>query len=130
MATSIDAFGLSTVPGLLTPLTHAVTVVPSDTVDLVFVTRAITVTTSGLVYVNTFGGETNVPIFVGAGQPFPIRVTRIYATGFAAGTVTSHWLCASTSTEHRFPRRLRAASRPKFASSSSATTRPRRASSS
>jgi len=91
MATSIDAFGLSTVPGLLTPLTHAVTLTPSDTVDLAFVTRAISVTTSGVVFVNTFAGEANVPIFVGAGQPFPIRVTRVYATGLAAGTVTSHW---------------------------------------
>jgi hypothetical protein len=78
--------------GLTSPATNAVVITPSDTTDLANVTRAIHVTgTSGLVAVTTQGMTTgtSVQIYVGQGSLFPIRVTRIWATGTTAAGILS-----------------------------------------
>lgn len=62
-------------------------ITPSDTGQLRDV-RGINVQTSGLVYVDTVNGDTNVPVFVSAGGVFPLAVTRIYATNTTATGIT------------------------------------------
>lgn len=65
------------------PATYIEIVTPSDTTDLVRVTRALNVATSGTVALVTADGQT-VDVFVAAGVIFPIRATRILATGTTA----------------------------------------------
>ncbi|MEP3638196.1 MAG: hypothetical protein ABJN14_13165 [Paracoccaceae bacterium] len=73
-------------PGLESPATHLVAVTPSDTVDLTFVSRAINVGQSGYVRLTTTGGETET-IYIAAGGAFPIRATRVWATGTTAAAL-------------------------------------------
>jgi hypothetical protein len=68
---------------LESPATRIAEVVPSDTIDLPFVTRAISVEQAGHLSVITSAGDTG-RFFLAAGVPFPIRVTRILATGTTA----------------------------------------------
>jgi hypothetical protein len=68
---------------LESPATRLAEIVPSDTTPLVFVTRAITVETAGHLQVVTAAGDTG-RVFVAAGIPFPLRATRILATGTTA----------------------------------------------
>lgn len=72
--------------GLSTPLTGLEDVTPSDTADLLNVSRAINVATGGSLRVTTLNGETGT-ITVIAGTPFPIRVTRVWATGTTASGI-------------------------------------------
>lgn len=69
--------------GLESPATRLAEVAPSDTNLLTFATRAIVVETSGHVSVTMVSGDVG-RIFVAAGIPFPVRVTRIMATGTTA----------------------------------------------
>ena len=68
---------------LESPATRIAEIVPSDTADLAFVTRAISVAQAGHLQVVTSGGDTG-RVFVAAGVPFPLRVSRILATGTTA----------------------------------------------
>lgn len=70
-------------PGLESPASRLTEVVPDDSTPLSFVTRAITVETSGHLQVVTSGGDTG-RIFVAAGIPFPLRVKQVMATGTTA----------------------------------------------
>lgn len=72
--------------GLESPATRLAEIVPDDVNDLAFVTRAITVATSGHLQVTTAGGDTG-RFFLSAGVPFPIRVRRIFVTGTTAGGI-------------------------------------------
>lgn len=69
--------------GLESPATRLREVLPNDTAELDFVTRAITVEAAGYVQVIMVSGDTG-RIFVAAGIPFPIRVIQIMATGTTA----------------------------------------------
>ncbi|MEO1140262.1 MAG: hypothetical protein AAFW87_12485 [Pseudomonadota bacterium] len=61
---------------------------PSDTQDLSTVTRALNVSQSGFVQVTTVDGYVG-RIFVAAGIAFPVRATRIWATGTTAQDIVA-----------------------------------------
>lgn len=69
--------------GLESPATRAYAVEPSDTADLVLVSRALNVAQAGLVKVTTTSGTT-AQVYIAAGIPFPIRTVRVWATGTTA----------------------------------------------
>lgn len=68
---------------LSAPATRLSVITPSDTEDLTLVTRALCVGESGLVRVQTLGGD-EADLYIAAGVPFPIRVNRVMATGTTA----------------------------------------------
>ncbi len=69
--------------GLESPATHLLAAAPSDGTDLAHASRAINVAGAGAVRVTTVGGTTGT-VYVAAGIPFPVRATRIWATGTTA----------------------------------------------
>lgn len=69
--------------GLDSPAVQLHAVTPSDTADLPSASRGINVATSGIVKITTVGGTTGA-IYVVAGVVFPVRVTRVWATGTTA----------------------------------------------
>lgn len=68
---------------LTSPATILLEVTPSDVADLSATSRAINVAAAGSVRVTTSGGST-ATIYVAAGVGFPVRATRIWATGTTA----------------------------------------------
>lgn len=75
-------------PGLESPATVLEPVTPNDTADLTAPSRALNVQQSGAVRVSTTGGST-ATLFVGAGICFPVRATRVWATGTTALGITA-----------------------------------------
>jgi len=73
---------------LESPATILVPVTPSDTEDLPSASRAINVAGGGAVRVTTTG-NTTATIHVAAGIGFPVRATRIWATGTTATGITA-----------------------------------------
>lgn len=71
------------VESLSSPPSHIVAVTPDDANDLAVSSRCINVATAGDVQVTTINGETGV-IHIAAGVVFPIRASRIWATGTTA----------------------------------------------
>jgi len=69
------------VPSL--PASSVETIVPSDAVDLARVTLALNVATPGNLRVTTREGDI-VDVHVAAGVAFPLRVSRVWATGTTA----------------------------------------------
>ena len=82
-----DAFA-EFMTGLESPAIRAIDVTPSDTADLAEASRAINVATSGSVRITTTGGTT-ATIQVAAGIAFPVRATRIWATGTTATNIVA-----------------------------------------
>ena len=74
--------------GLESPATDLTEVTPSDTVDLLQTSRALNVGITGLVRVTTVGGQT-ASVYVAAGIAFPVRATRIWATGTTASNIVA-----------------------------------------
>lgn len=74
-------------PGLESPASHLLAVTPSDGTDLTMTSRAINVAQSGFVQVTTVSGST-AAVYVAAGITFPVRATRIWATGTTADGIT------------------------------------------
>ncbi|MDJ1008325.1 MAG: hypothetical protein QNJ13_10925 [Paracoccaceae bacterium] len=70
-------------PSLESPALHVAEVTPDDAADLAWPSRALNVAQTGTVRVTTIGGETGT-VYVAAGALFPIRVSRIWATGTTA----------------------------------------------
>ena len=66
--------------GLESPATRAFAITPDDGADLAEATRAINVAQSGAVRVMTVTGAV-ASVYIAAGTAFPIRATRVYATG-------------------------------------------------
>ncbi len=66
--------------GLDSPATMLATIVPNDTADLSWSTRALAVSASGTIRLTTVDGFDD-SIYVVAGAPFPIRARRVWATG-------------------------------------------------
>jgi hypothetical protein len=79
---------------VVAPYTRAVAVTPSDTTDLVEVSRAINVHRTGgqnhtTVKCILSGDTVAVSLIVPIGDIVPIRVSRVYATGTDATTVVA-----------------------------------------
>lgn len=70
-------------PGLQSPAFRIEAITPSNSANLVHVTRAINVAGSGSLRVMTPDGAVG-DIHVAAGIAFPIRVIRVLATGTTA----------------------------------------------
>ncbi len=66
--------------GLSSPATDLQEITPDDAQDLSVFPRALAVNTSGHVRVTAVGGST-ATIYVVAGAPWPVRVSRVWATG-------------------------------------------------
>lgn len=69
--------------GLESPASRIYEITPDDGADLAIASRAINVAESGAVRVTTTGGTT-ATVYVAAGIPFPVRATRVWATGTTA----------------------------------------------
>jgi hypothetical protein len=68
---------------------HAFSITPSDSADLTHATRGIWVGGAGNIYVDTVGGETNVPfIGIAAGTLLPVAATRVRSTNTTATSMT------------------------------------------
>lgn len=76
------------VAGLESPAAHALAVTPDDASDLATVSRALNVGTAGDVQVTMLGGET-VTLTLAAGIAFPVRVSRVWATGTTASGIVA-----------------------------------------
>jgi hypothetical protein len=71
---------------LTSPVTKLENITPSDSTDVLAVTRAINVAVAGVVRVTLASGQTG-DVYVGAGTIFPARVTRVWATGTSASGI-------------------------------------------
>lgn len=71
-------------PDLSSPATGIFDIVPSDASDISTVTRSIMVATVGDVAVVMKDGTTGVLPALSPGVPYPVRVTRVLATGTTA----------------------------------------------
>lgn len=74
--------------GLESPATHLQSVTPSDTDDLTRASRGLNVETAGTIQVTTVAGAIG-SVYVVAGVAFPIRVSRVWATGTTATGITA-----------------------------------------
>ncbi|WP_456388099.1 spike base protein, RCAP_Rcc01079 family [Profundibacter sp.] len=80
----VDDFS-SYMNGLTAPATDAAALIPSDTVALVSVTRAVFVGSAGDLRVTMLSGDVVVLSNVAAGMVYPLRVSHVMATGTTAG---------------------------------------------
>jgi hypothetical protein len=71
-------------PGLESPAGHAAAITPSDSLALVDATRAIYVGGAGALRVTMVSGAVVTLAVVQAGQIYPLRVTKVMATGTTA----------------------------------------------
>ena len=69
--------------GLESPAGHVAAVTPDDATDLPRASRALNVAGAGSLRVTTVAGTT-ATLQVAAGIAFPVRVTRVWATGTTA----------------------------------------------
>lgn len=75
---------------------HAQAVTPSDSLGLRFPSTYLSwqngtgSVTTGTVYIDTVGGETNVPIVLPQGM-YPICATKVYATNTTAQNIVAYW---------------------------------------
>jgi len=79
MIDTFETFGT----GLESPATRLVAAIPDDAQDLSHASRAVNVATSGTVRVTTLGGDV-ATVYIAAGLAFPLRVTRVWASGTTA----------------------------------------------
>lgn len=77
-----DAYDTLT-PALHSPAVGIEEITPDDLTDLANVTRALNVATAGTVRVIAADGTTG-DVFMAAGIAFPIRASRVLATGTTA----------------------------------------------
>ncbi|EPX77514.1 spike base protein, RCAP_Rcc01079 family [Litoreibacter arenae] len=75
----------------ISPARSASTVVPDDTGDLPFVSRAIYVGQAGALSVEMVDGDTVTFESVPAGSMLPIRASKVNATGTTAAAIISLW---------------------------------------
>ena len=69
--------------GLQSPASYLANISPNDTADLANVSRALNVASSGSVRVTTVEGS-EATVYIVAGNAFPVRVSRVWATGTTA----------------------------------------------
>ena len=77
--------------GPMTPLRNSAVVATSDSADLSTPCRAILLEGDGVVHVDMEGTGTNVKHTLLGGVWHPMRVTRIYTTGFTGTAVNVGW---------------------------------------
>lgn len=80
----------STDKNIVAPYNHAVTITPNDSADIAEVTRGLHVhagTASTPVKVTLAGDTTAVTMNLQTGFIYPLRVSRVWATGTSATTV-------------------------------------------
>lgn len=89
MADAFDAFA----HGVDAPAVNSKSVTPSDSVDLPFVSRAISVDADGNLSYQPLGtqGDTTVTRKVVSGIQYAIRAKRIMATGTTATGIVVDW---------------------------------------
>jgi hypothetical protein len=75
-------------PGLESPASHLMAVIPDDANDLPVTARALNVAQSGLVQITTSGGSV-ASVYIAAGTAFPVRAARVWATGTTATGITA-----------------------------------------
>lgn len=78
------------VSSLTSPFNYADQVIPSDTVDLPYVSRSLYIGVAGDIRVTTVGGS----IVTFRGHPvgyMPGRVRRVHATGTTAADIVAVW---------------------------------------
>ena len=75
-------------PSLESPATVLIPIAPDDGQDLSMPSRALNVATSGSVQVTTTAGST-ATLYIAAGIGFPVRATRVWATGTTASGITA-----------------------------------------
>lgn len=71
------------VPGLESPASGLMPVIPDDAADLPVAARALNVAQSGFVQLSTVEGDT-AAVYIAAGIAFPIRAARVWASGTTA----------------------------------------------
>jgi hypothetical protein len=71
------------------PAEHAEAVTPSDSTDLVIVSRALYVGVTGDVAVVMASGAAVTFVGVAAGSMLPIRVSRVKSTGTSAASIVA-----------------------------------------
>lgn len=84
----VDTFD-SHAASITAPPSHAAPVVPSDTSDLPFVSRALYVGTPGDVHVITHGGQ-DITYKALSGTKI-LRVARVMASGTTAADIIAEW---------------------------------------
>ena len=92
MAAALDNYSQFT-PELNSPAVHAALVTPNDTTDLTTVSRYVAISAVGTLKVTTMGGDTvTIPSgALAAGQMFPLRVSRVWASGTTATGIVAFW---------------------------------------
>jgi hypothetical protein len=75
-------------PGLESPAAFLLPVIPDDATDLPVTSRALNVTQSGRVQLTTSGGSV-ASVYIAAGTAFPVRATRVWASGTTATGITA-----------------------------------------
>lgn len=92
MAAAVDIFPEGTYTAdSLSSFKHAVAVAPSDTVDLVNVTKALFIGGTGTLTVIMQDGSTVLFTSPLAGQIIHLRVSRVKATGTTATNIVALW---------------------------------------
>ena len=84
MSDPFDSHAMS----LESPATILAEITPDDTTDIAQPSRAINVAQSGTVRMTTTGGSI-ATLYVAAGIGFPVRATRIWATGTSASGIVA-----------------------------------------
>lgn len=74
--------------GIADPGSRIESVTPDDNTDLARPSRALNVETTGVVAVVTIDGDDDT-LYIAAGIPFGIRVSRVKATGTTATNIKS-----------------------------------------
>ena len=85
MADTFDSHAVS----ITAPPSNAAPVIPSDTTDLAFVSRALYIGTPGDVRVLTNAGQDVT--YKGVAGTKVLRVTRVFATGTTAADIIAEW---------------------------------------
>ena len=78
-------------PSLITPAIDGQSVSPSDSADLINVSRAIYVGGAGDLAVELASGASVTLAAVPAGATLPLRAQKVYATGTTAGAIVALW---------------------------------------
>lgn len=75
--------------GLTSPADNGTVITPSDSTDLAYVSRAIVLGTAGALKVTFLGGNVTTLPAQAAGYLWPIRVSRVWATGTTATDIVN-----------------------------------------
>lgn len=66
------------------PTSSGFNITPSDSDELSYVTRGVTVTGAGTMKVDFADMGENISVYASPGSPLPIRIKKVYSTGTTA----------------------------------------------